>query len=300
MSRLVSEAKAKACRALNEQPPPEVTPEARFEEEVVREHNFARERPREYAKQRVEPLLAKFKGKRVSRSDGSTIETAEGRRAVEELLEALGRHKACEPLRLEEGLTRAAQQHADDIGCKGLASHDGSDGSTAQSRMSRHGEWWGSCGESLSFGFATPQDVVLWLLVDDGVPSRGHRKNALGPKFAKLGCSRLTPHASALGVCVVLDYAVGFGPPKAILDKTLTNLRASKTDPDTLAVLASLPHGLNHLRAEIEAAIDNPHSDAGATSVSLTYAPGSLEVTFVLRAATKTTTKTQSASWEVL
>jgi hypothetical protein len=75
-------------------------------------------------------------------------------------------------------------------------------------RISRYGTWNGSAAENISYGSDTPRDVVISLLVDDGVPSRGHRTNILaaGSRFAGVGCGRHTQY----GTMCVIDYAGGY------------------------------------------------------------------------------------------
>ena len=46
-----------------------------------------------------------------------------------------------------------------------------------------------STGECISYGEAEARGIVISLLVDDGVPSRGHRKIILDPKFSAVGIS---------------------------------------------------------------------------------------------------------------
>ena len=51
-----------------------------------------------------------------------------------------------------DGLTHSAKDHTDDIGPKGIAGHDGSDGSHMSDRIERYGEWMVTIGENISFG----------------------------------------------------------------------------------------------------------------------------------------------------
>jgi uncharacterized protein YkwD len=48
-------------------------------------------------------------------------------------------------------LIKAAKDHVNDIGPKGLTSHTGSDGSSPYERIALHGQASGCLGENLSF-----------------------------------------------------------------------------------------------------------------------------------------------------
>ena len=63
----------------------------------------------------------------------------------------------------------------------------GSDGSNMSQRLERYGDWSGKIGENIEFGGKKAQEVVASLLIDDGVMSRGHRKNIMSEDFIKIG-----------------------------------------------------------------------------------------------------------------
>ncbi len=50
--------------------------------------------------------------------------------------------------------------------------------------------------------------IVLQLLTDDGVPSRGHRTNIMKSDFHVVGCAT-GPH-KGYGMMCVMDFAGGF------------------------------------------------------------------------------------------
>ena len=96
----------------------------------------------------------------------------------------------CKPLIWNKELTEAAKYHAKDMGLKGLMSHDSYDGTPAGKRIDRflmNQTQVNGFGENMSAGMQTGKDVVLQLLVDDGVVSRGHRANITNPNFTYVG-----------------------------------------------------------------------------------------------------------------
>jgi uncharacterized protein YkwD len=302
---LVESAKSAALEQKESGAAPEATPEASkrdwdaFRAELCAEHNLARTKPLEYAETRVRPMLARFDDKRY-RDDGGANATArvlltqEGAAPVEDLLQALAAHEPCGALTLEAGLNGAAQRHAADLGYSGGMDHGGTDGSTVQTRIEAYGEWWGSCGENISLGFSGARNIVLWLLVDDGVPGRGHRKNILDAKFNVMGCSELREHVK-LRQCIVFDYATGFGPKKNVIAVALQAEAQGEMNANVSAILDSLPHGLEQLKEEITTLLvpDAP----GHPKVIIDYKPGSVEAKYITVADGKRSTRTRKATW---
>lgn len=92
------------------------------------------------------------------------------------------RYGATGPLRLDAGLTRAAQLHSMDMAAHGTMSHTGSDGSTLADRVERQGYAWRRLGENVAAGFTSARSVVeAWLT------SPGHCANTMDPAFEDLG-----------------------------------------------------------------------------------------------------------------
>ena len=155
---------------------------------IFEEMNLARTKPAEYAAF-IEPRLAYFDGNAYL-APGQKIKllTQEGASAVSELVAFLKKQGALAPYTsVSAGMSRAALEHVLDCGPLGLLGHDGSDGSTPFDRLSRHGKWEESAGENINYGATEARDVVIQLLIDDGVPSRGHRNNIFSKDFTVVG-----------------------------------------------------------------------------------------------------------------
>lgn len=135
--------------------------------------------------------------------------TQEGVRPLDEAIAALQSiHGRVGRVALSSGLSQAAGDHVLDTGRRGLTGHTASDGSHFAKRISRYGTWSGEIGEEISYGPGEAREVVVELLIDDGVANRGHRKGLLDPrwKFVGIACG---PHAIYRTMCV-LDFASGY------------------------------------------------------------------------------------------
>ena len=177
-----------------------------LERGIVDEMNLARLDPPTYAAF-LRALLPTFSGTLMHRPGEPDLQTQEGARAVQEAIAFLERQAPLDSLMLSPGLAAAARDHARDQ-AGGATGHAGSDGSDMAARIDRYGRWSGSAAENISYGSDSPRAVVLQLLIDDGVPSRGHRTNIFADRarYAGAGCG---PHKIYGTVCVI-DYAGGY------------------------------------------------------------------------------------------
>ncbi len=153
---------------------------------VLLEMNLARTDPRQYA-EFLEERRRYYRGNRFEPPGEIAIITNEGVSALDEAIEFLRREKPVGALRPSQGLSRAAQDHVRDQGPSGGLGHDGKDGSRMCDRANRYGKWSGKVGENISYGRSDARDVVIQLIVDDGIRSRGHRTNIFDPDFRIVG-----------------------------------------------------------------------------------------------------------------
>ena len=196
--------------ALPAQEAPQGTANA-FERAVVQEMSEMRTRPKEYA-EHLRQLRGYFEGTLWKRPGRTPLRTEEGLAAFDEAIVFLESARPVGPLRFNEGLAQAARLHAQDLGPRGALEHLGADGSRLSQRLNRLGAWHGQIAENIGTLEVDPRQVVIQLLVDDGVPERGHRHNLFNPGLHLAGAGT-APHR-LYGVVTVIDYADGFIPSR--------------------------------------------------------------------------------------
>lgn len=169
---------------------------------VIRELNLARQNPALYATY-IQELKSRMNGN-VLILGHTRIRTKEGTGAVDEASRFLQNAQPLPPLTLSRGMSRAAADHCADQASGGFG-HEGRDRSHAGQRIARYGNFAGSWGENISYGKSTARDVVLALIIDDGLPARKHRANIFNPNFNFAGAA-FGPHAR-FGTMCSMDFA---------------------------------------------------------------------------------------------
>ena len=171
---------------------------------VVAELNLARTDPKGYMKF-LREYRALIHNGIYERPGEIGVQLQEGTRAVDEAITFLERTKPLGSLTASKGLSSAAKAHAVDQGKSGATGHSGADGSTPFDRMNRFGKWQETAGENISYGSGDARGIVIQLMVDDGVASRGHRANIFSSALKVVGIG-VGPHPKYGTICVQ-DFA---------------------------------------------------------------------------------------------
>lgn len=173
---------------------------------VVREMNLARQNPALYASL-LKEVRSRMTGNVLVLPGRTQIRTKEGTGAIDEAIRFLQSAQPLAALTFSPGMSRAAADHCADQANGGFG-HEGRDRSHAGQRIARYGTPVGSWGENLSYGKSSARDVVLALIIDDGLPGRKHRQNIFNPSFNVAGAA-FGPHARFRTVCS-MDFAGGY------------------------------------------------------------------------------------------
>ncbi len=179
-----------------------------LEKEIILEINKLRSDPVRYAEDFIEPLAKKYDRRVLYYPDDQPMLTQEGVNALFECVRDLKRQKPLPIVYPSEGLTLAARDHVNDQSKSGRTGHQGSDRSSMRDRIERYGKWEVRIAENIVYGGKTAQQIVILLLIDDGVIDRGHRKNFLNPDFRMAGVA-IGSHPK-YDIMSVIDLAGGF------------------------------------------------------------------------------------------
>jgi uncharacterized protein YkwD len=180
-----------------------------LERNILQELNVARTQPDVYIRY-LEHYRSLFRDKTYTQAGTNTrIRTQEGTAPIDEAITFLRRQRPLPPLRWAEGLARSGAELVS-VQAKSKETGHGSGRMAMTARIQRQGRWTITFGEAIAYGpyvAGRGRDVIIQLLVDDGVPSRGHRK-ALFNKAYRLAGVSCGPHPTFETACVI-DFAGG-------------------------------------------------------------------------------------------
>jgi antitoxin component YwqK of YwqJK toxin-antitoxin module len=175
-----------------------------FEKQIIREQNELRIKPRKYIS--ILKNMKNYLNGNILRMPGNNPKlTKEGAIPIDEAIDYLEFINPLPPYLPSRDLCLAAKDHVKDHSKNGIVGHVGSDGSSLNVRVKRYCSFNGMIGENIAYGPKTARDIILSLLIDEGVLGRGHRYALLSYDFKFIGVS-FGDHSKYGYVCV-LDYA---------------------------------------------------------------------------------------------
>jgi hypothetical protein len=178
-----------------------------IEKDVILEMNKVRSNPKKYADLYIKPMLSYYNANIYSPPSKLPTKTAEGIKAAKECYDILSKMSPVQLLIPSKGLWQAAKDHVIDQSKTGEVGHGGSDGSTPFDRIKRYGTY-SVAGENIAYKPNTGREIVVGLLIDDGVPSRGHRDNIMHKEYNHVAVA-VNTHKK-YGIMCVIEYAKDF------------------------------------------------------------------------------------------
>ena len=160
-----------------------------YETEVLAEINRARQSPADYA-DTLREVFGNVDASGVYSRGARRVATSEGRAAVDEALRFLSAVTPVPPLRMATCLNLAAARHAKAKGSTGNYGHLGATGRNPSERASFLASRPVGCSENIAYAYEDVAEMVAALIVDDAVPSRGHRDNIFDPRMQSFGSGR--------------------------------------------------------------------------------------------------------------
>ena len=158
---------------------------------MIYEINWARTKPREYAKVRLEPLVKN--------------EANDFQKALSDLIREMEKGKSVPALKIMAGLNDAASEWVLAQGKTASTTYD----SKWQTRIARYGILNGG-GEGLYFGDEIPELAVARMLVDEKFPAKNQRKALLSSAYSYIGAAT-SVHGVYTGMALV-ELASDFVP----------------------------------------------------------------------------------------
>lgn len=184
---------------------------SRFETGVLAELNRFRGDPSGYAAV-LRAYRPRFEGKLLVGEGGSEIDimTSEGVAAVDEAIRDLRPARPLSRLRYSPLLARAAADHVAMQSRSGAVGHETNGRGPGERVRARGGGPY--VNEVITYGHHSPASVVQQLLIDDGVPDRGHRLSLLreSHRYAGVACGTHKVHRT---MCVILMARTADGLP---------------------------------------------------------------------------------------
>lgn len=182
------------------------------EDAVIKEINQARNNPKKYIEY-LEEYRKLLKGNVLHLPHQTPLVMIEGASAVDDAINDLRKTPKLDDLKNSRGLNLVAKKQLEDLIENPRLGHKGKDGTLLDQRLLRYGLVGLAYAENISYKISVAREVVLAMIVDDGVKSRSHRKNIFSPTFKVFGIACGTAKDST-AMCVA-EFADDFSEFKS-------------------------------------------------------------------------------------
>jgi uncharacterized protein YkwD len=150
------------------------------EKRMLLEINFVRAYPNIYAK-----IVAHYLDRKAKSWQGLYKDEYD---AGLELIQELNSLSPLPVLQPKLCIYNAAKLHGEDNQRRGYSDHTGSDGRDPWDRILKQCKDLITGSENMESGLESPREALIALLIDDGITSRGHRRNILDPRWKYAAC----------------------------------------------------------------------------------------------------------------
>lgn len=184
----------------------DVASDAALHRQVVDEINLARARPQHYAAGLVAYRATIRNGYAFKTMQGpngtytARVRLVEGVRGVDGAIAFLQRQSPVGPVAGDRKLLAAAQRFADEQARTGKWGHQSADGRDLTARIEADGTRKIANAETIMYGKSTAHDIVMHLIIDDGVRDRSHRDVIFDGSLTLVGTA-CRPHPKWM-ICV--------------------------------------------------------------------------------------------------
>ena len=159
-----------------------------IQKDLFIELNKLRQNPKSYIPLIEAEMNLLKKNNILKRTDSNLqIQTVEGKEAYLEAIKFLEHQQPVPILKEESRLSSAAMDLVKDIGNRGIVSHQDQYGQYVSERIEKYCEWDYSASEVIEVSSKNPQDILISLLVDDGLKKRPDRNTLFNSKYNYVG-----------------------------------------------------------------------------------------------------------------
>jgi len=158
------------------------------EKEVIYYINLARINPQKFLKITLNPYLRKH--------------TSYSKKYIKSLKRDLANQAPLLPLNHQQNLHLFAKHHSKTTGKAGKVGHQSVGFKNYTKRTKKLIKIYSYLGENIHYGSTDAKEIIIDLLIDDGIKNLGHRKNILSSTFIYVSTS-IQPHKKYGQNCVI-------------------------------------------------------------------------------------------------